>query len=144
MTITAQDTITPRRPSTGYLYSFTFACVALGFIGVALETGFAPKPTDGPSFFSGAGTAGLLLAFAILFAVRLVFWSRIPVATQALVRTAITGIFALSLAVSMILLLICVIGINGLPVPIAMVVFTALATLCQISAVIWLIRYRSE
>lgn len=144
MSITPQDTIAARRPSSGYSVSFAFACTAIAFIGVALEEGFGAGHTDTGSIFGQAGTIGLLFAFATGFAVRLVFWTRMSRDIQSLVRTAITAIFALSILMTMILAAICLYRLGSGAASAGMTAFTILSALCQIATIIWLVRYRAE
>lgn len=143
MNILPQDMVPVRRPSTGYSISFAIACTAIAFIGVALEEGPGVSHTGLGSLCSQAGTVGLVLAFAIGFLVRLVFWPRISREAQALVRTAITTVFMASILVTAVLVVACLHGLSARPAPIEMTAFTIMSVLCQIATVVWLARYRS-
>lgn len=145
MSIQKSDTITIRKPSTGYVLSLSFGALAISFTGVGLEEGFAAG-THGHAtgLLSDAGTAGIICMFGLLFASRLIFWSKASTELQTLTRTIITCLFTLSILVTLLLVVLCFFGVGPAGSFLGLTYFTALATICQIATLTWLIRYRFE
>ena len=137
-----------RTPSAGYGWCMLFALPGTFFLFLALYGTYLQSigrsPIDTMNWIGDVAFAGV---FVLLFAMRLIFWSRSPPSLQAAVRTAFTALFGLTVLLSAVAVVYALLvtrrgGPHAQPVFIGC--FTALAVLCQIGSVIWLLRYRRE
>ena len=136
-----------RTPSSGYVISLVFAAAGVFFVTVALVGALLARAGSNPLAASGwPGQVAFASAFLVLFASRLVFWSKASPGLQALVRTALTG-----LLVVMLVLAAVSVGLTGLVIaggraahPVFLIGFAALAAASQIGTVLWLLKHRGE
>ena len=137
-----------RNPSAGYGWSVLPAITGVFFLFVALYATWLQSqghsPIDAMNWPGDVAFAGI---FVLLFTLRLIFWSRSPPALQSALRTAFTALFGATVVLSAVAVVFAFVvtshgGLHAEPVFIAC--FTALAALCQIGSVIWLLRYRQE
>lgn len=116
-------------------------CVGIALFGIALGELIQPQSADAGGTL---GTIGEILAFAILFAIRLVFWSRISSMMQNIVRAFVTIVMILSVFANFGLLGLTLFGSIQGNESTGAVVFTIIGAITQIATVIWLIKYRRE
>ena len=137
-----------RNPSAGYGWSVLPAITGVFFLFLSLYGTWLQSqgrsPIDAMNWLGDVAFAGI---FVLLFAMRLIFWSRSPPALQGAVRLAFTALFGATVVLSAVAVVVAFIvtgrgGPHAEPVFIGC--FTALAALCQIGSVIWLLRYRQE
>lgn len=91
----------------------------------------------------------LVLCMSWLYTLRLIFWGRVPSHYQNLVRTILSVFIAAGLPLALVTILLAVTSgkaqsddQTGSTIMIA--IFTIIGVLCQVSTVIWLLRYRKE
>ena len=137
-----------RTPSTGYSISIIFALAGVFFLFVAmLGTYLESNGRDPIDAFDLPGQIAFACMFLLLFAARLIFWSRSPPRLQSLVRAAITALFCLTVVLTVVTVVWAVfVMARGGPhaQPVLIGAFTTFAALCQVGSVIWLLRYRQE
>ena len=137
-----------RTPSAGYGWSVLPAIAGVFFLFVSLYGSWLQSQGHSPvDAMNWPGDVAFAAIFVLLFAMRLIFWSRSPPALQAAVRTAFTALFGLTVILSAVAVVYALfVTHHGGPhaEPLFITCFTALAALCQIGSVIWLMRYRRE
>ena len=102
--------------------------------------------------YSHEGRWMFILCMSWFFIARLIFWGRISPAYQVMVRNLLSAFVAVELPMALITMFLVVTqSPMQLPddpayhvAPVLVTVFTILGALCQISTVIWLLRYRKE
>ena len=90
------------------------------------------------------GIITFLLAFAILFASRLIFWRKAAPRVRETVRRLITASLLAGFVATLLSGWLAFVGrdkVGSVDLPIS---FTLMAALCQIASVAWLARYRGE
>ena len=133
------------RPSPGYLLTLALGCVGLPFMGIGLGGALIGRAGGDPiRAMDVDGIVMFLLAFAIGFAMRLIFWPPAPPRLRSIVRLMISAILVLGMALSILGLALA----WNLPATLrhasAPIYFSTLAVLCQPVAALWLTRYRQE
>ncbi len=125
-----------------------FALLGAFFLFLSLygsyQQSIGHSPIDAMNWVGDVAFAGI---FVLLFTLRLIFWSRSPPALQSALRLAFTVFFGLTVVLSAVAVVYAfVVTGRGGPhaEPVFIACFTALAALCQIGSVIWLLRYRQE
>lgn len=130
-----------RAASSGYLISLALGCVGIALFGITLDEFLQPQSAD----VGGAGgISSEILAFGILYSIRLIFWSKIPFIMQNLVRTCVTMTMILSVVANFSLLGLTLFGPTQRSESIGPLYFTIIGALSQISTIIWLVKYRHE
>lgn len=116
------------------------ACLSIPCLGLLFE-----EANSGSIVLFGlnAGDLGLILAFAILFAMRLIFWQPVPPHLQAAVRWVVSSIFLLSLLWTISWFALVATGAQPAP-GIASTCFLFFAGIFAVATVVWLVRYRRE
>ena len=126
---------------TGYILSAVGGCLALTFtvfvLGAIWESSRGHNPLD---VFNGVGVAGFVFSYAPIFIMRLIFWPKASVVWKSAARLFMTAFFAASLMATVVALVLLA-GPAGLKAG-GMTYWMALAALCQVGAVVWLVRYR--
>lgn len=141
----SRDLPSAGKQTSGYLLSLTIACAGIAFVGIGLDSGLIARAGGNPlDAMDGGGFAAFLLAFAILFSSRLIFWDRAAPGLRQIVRIAITSILVIGLFATLWSVVLVVLPhhsgeVLGLPS-----FFTGAAALCQIASVLWLLLYRQE
>ncbi len=137
-----------RSPSAGYGWSVLPAITGVFFLFMSLYGSWLQSQGRSPiDAMDWVGDVAFAAIFVLLFAMRLIFWSRSPPALQGAMRLAFTALFGATVVLSAVAVVYALLvtshgGPHAEPVFIAC--FTALAALCQIGSGIWLLRYRSE
>lgn len=133
------------RQSIGYLMTLASACAGLPFLGLGLGgalIGFTGgDPVDA---FDVDGIVMFMLAFAVGFAMRLLFWPPAPALLRSTVRWSMTILFIAACIASLIGLALSIrlpATVVHRAVPIA---FSCWALACQPGALVWLVRYRRD
>lgn len=128
-----------RRPSNGYLYSIAMAAVSIGILGYLFSVRY-----QGAKLF-GIGIAGYFFVamFAVLFIIRVIFWSRATPAIQNMTRLFVTLVFIATLLTVLVMAGLIVSSADGANRA-AQVCFLVAAAVFQVPNVIWLLRYRTE
>lgn len=133
------------QPSPSYLYTLSAACVGLPCIGVGLGGALIARAGGDPiSAFDFDGTAMFLLMFAIVFAVRLLFWPPVPSILRACVRLAVTAILVIEVPLAVLGLVLALTLPPTMSTIFVPIYFSCFAVLFQIGTVWWLMRYRQE
>lgn len=150
MSAEPRDASSQRRPSPWYLFHLAIAMAGIAF----LVFGFGGElriraGLDAFQALNHEGLAAFVFALSLGYLFRLIFWRRIPSPYQALVRNLLSLILCAEIALAVVTIFLLTTQGNVQPVggessSIVVVVFTSLGTLCQISTVIWLLRYRRE
>ncbi|TWB21734.1 MULTISPECIES: hypothetical protein [Nitrospirillum] len=134
-----------RRPSPGYLFHLALAVVGITFLAIGLDGSLKLRAQLDPvEALDGAGLVGFLFSWALVFGFRLIFWGRVPSQTQGLVRLLLSAIFAVEVVATIVALGLLFTQPGGVGGSVLVTVFTLAAALCQISTIIWLLRYRKE
>ena len=89
-----------------------------------------------------AGVVGLLIAFAVTFGFRLIFWSKIPSSMQAIARSVLQFIMV-ALVIATIAGAVYVGGRSGTGGTLPLI-FLTFAVVSQVATLIWLVKYRRE
>lgn len=139
-----------RPPTRGYMLNLVMACAGITFLVIALGSEIRLRAgLDVAGASDHEGVLALLFSGFIIYAFRLIFWSRIPPLFQNLMR----GLLSLILCAELVLAVVVIylVAMQGHARPpggpgdtFAIVSFTAMGVLCQISTVVWLLRYRRE
>ncbi|MGI4747801.1 MAG: hypothetical protein ACRYGI_17500 [Janthinobacterium lividum] len=127
--------------STGYLISLALGCIGIALFGIVLGELLQPQSTDAGGT---TGTVGEILAFAVLFSIRLIFWSKISGTIQDVVRKLITLVMLLSVIANVGLLGLTIFGSMQRNESTGAFIFTVIGAISQIATVIWLVKYRNE
>lgn len=131
--------------SKAYAITLSLACVGLPFLGIGLGGELIALSGGDPiDALDVDGMVMFILAFAMSFSARLMFWPPVPAKLRAFVRTTISVVFAISFVASVagvILIWKIPAALNDKEIPI---IFSVLALLCQPCTVLWLLRYRTE
>ncbi len=91
------------QPTSGYGFSLCAGAVGLPFLGIGLGGALIGRAGGDPvRAFDVDGMVMFLLAFAIGFAVRLIFWPPAPPALRSAVRTIVTAIFAVGIPAAIV------------------------------------------
>ncbi len=133
------------QPSPAYLYALSAACIGLPFLGLGLGGALIARAGGDPMrALDVDGMVMFLLAFAILFATRLLFWPPAPPALRAAVRAAVSAIFAAGVVAVLIGLALSFQLPPATPHASLPLYFSILAVLFQPGAILWLMRYRQD
>ena len=139
------ESVSAARPSPGYLYALSAACIGLSFMGLGLGGALLGRAGADPiGAFDVDGMVAFLLAFAIIFATRLLFWPHAPSALRSGVRIAVTAIFVLAGLLALTGLVLALSLPPTTPHASFPVYVSILAVLFQAGAVWWIMRYRNE
>ena len=142
MNSTAQSKL---KPSSGYGFSLCAGAVGLPFMGIGLGGALIGQSGGDPvRAFDVDGMVMFLLAFAIGFAVRLIFWPPAPASLRWFVRSFVSAAFVLGGLAALAGLVFSLQLPAAVPHKIVPVCFSILALLCQPGSLIWLTRYRKE
>lgn len=144
------DTPNWRRPSPKYLFHLAMAIVGMSSLGVALGAEMRYRAGLGTAaVMNHEGLWAFILSMSWGYTFRLIFWGRVPPRYQNLVRNLLSAFMAVELPLAAIAVFLFT-TLNSVPPSnhaadrILITVFTVFGTLCQISTVIWLLRYRKE
>lgn len=133
------------RPSPGYLYTLSAACIGLSFIGLGLGGALIGRAGGNPlDAFDVDGMVTFLLAFAVAFATRLLFWPPVPPTLRACVRLVVTAIFVIEIPLTLLGLVLALCLPPATPYPLFPFSFSIITLLFQPGAVWWIMRYRQE
>ncbi len=134
--------------SLGYGISIGFALAGWVFVAIALgavlEARLANNPITAINVF---GLLGFALMMALSYAMRLIFWERIELRKQELVRKIIIGFAIVEVGLSGLAVALVMAGFGSSPMEPSALTATwtcVVATLFQIATVTWLVRYRHE
>ena len=94
--------------------------------------------------FDVDGMVMFLLAFAVGFAIRLVFWPPAPAFLRWAVRNGVSAVFVVGGLAALAGLVLSLRLPAAVPHNVIPVCFSVLAMVCQPGSVIWLTRYRKE
>ncbi|MEC4592377.1 hypothetical protein VPG91_15345 [Nitrospirillum amazonense] len=143
-------TPTWRKPSTGYYASLGFALPGIVFAATSIAGSLQIRAhADAFSIINPVGLPAMLFVWLLLYAFRLIFWGKVSPQKQELVRTLLTLVLCAEVLAGLVAVILLWTQPAGEPVGgpgrATMVdCFTVIAALCQISTVIWLLRYRKE
>ena len=130
------------RMSMGYGASLTIGLVSLPFLGIALGgIVLLARGGDPLDAINGSGLICFIAAYALLFLMRFILWKRSPPAVRNAVRMFLTLVLV-SLFVATGYTLVRTVEQTEVPGWLLYVV--ALAALCQIGTVLWVVHYRRE
>ena len=134
---------TAAKPSSAYLYTLSAACIGLPFLGLGLGGALIARAGGDPMrALDVDGMVMFLLAFAILFATRLLFWPPAPPALRATVRAVVSAIFAVGIVAALASVVLSLQLPPATPHASFPVYCSILALLFQPAAILWLARYR--
>lgn len=86
------------QPSSAYIFALSAGATGLPFLGIGLGGSLIGRAGGDPvRAFDVDGMVMFLLAFAIGFAIRLIFWPPAPPSLRSAVRTIVTIIFAIGI-----------------------------------------------
>ena len=132
-------------PSPGYLLSIAFACVGFDCLGISIGGGLIARAGGDPMRAMDVdGMVTFVLAYAIIFASRLIFFKGVGQPVRDAVRNVITITFCAEIVATVFSIWLAVFGppsTYALSLP---VWFTTVAVLCQIGTLVWLLGYRAE
>ena len=108
-------------------------------------TGFwqAHQGRDPIAGMGGLGTVGFAFSYKPAFVMRLLFWPKATESWRTCARAFITAIFSISLIGTLTAIVLLLIRPAGLRPGFSMSDLV-MASFCQIGALIWLVRYRSD
>jgi hypothetical protein len=132
-------------PSAGYLFTLAMGCAGLTFMAVGLGGVLIGRGAGDPDqALDVYGLPMFVFGFAILFAMRLIFWPAVPSTLRRFVRLLISTILAANIPLALLGLILAwrlppAVGHADFPIGASI-----LAALCQPIAALWLVRYRLE
>lgn len=139
-----------RRPSPWYLFHLAIAIAGIAFIAFSLGGELRIRSgLNAADALNHEGAVAFAFALSLGYVFRLIFWAKVPATYQALVRTLLSAILCAEVVFSAIAaFLLATQGdirpTGGDGATIMVTIFTAIGVLCQISTIIWLVRYRRE
>lgn len=150
MTDKAHQSTSLRRPSAWYL--FHLAIAALGITWLTMALGGELRIRAGLDAFGTLrqeGPVAFIFSLSIGYMFRLIFWDKAPDRYRGPIRNCLGLIFFVEPILAIVAVLArftqgnvqVVGGDSGTAV---VTIFTVFGVLCQISTVIWLLRYRRE
>lgn len=150
MTAEASTVLNWRKPSRGYIVSLGVALVGLTTLVMGLGGELRYRAgLDATDVIDHEGLWAFIFSLSWGYWFRLIFWGRVPPSYQNLVRTVLSAVLIAELPLAAAAAFMAV--TQGVPQSgdqvaetIMIGIFTAAGTLCQISTVIWLLRYRKE
>jgi len=131
-----------RRPSSGYLVCLGFGMPGIFFADVAVDGVMRLNAGSDSTYpLDHSGIVAMIVAYAIVFASRLIFRPKVAPGTQALLRGVLQAIIVVVAAASVA----AAVFVFTRPLGDTMTsVFAGLAVVTQIASLVWLIRYRCE
>ena len=139
------DAASAIRPSPGYLFTLAIGCVGLPFIGIGLGGALIGRAGGDPiRAMDVDGMVMFILAFAVGFAMRLIFWPPAPPSLRQIVRLLISVVLAAEIPLALLGLALAWQLPPGTRHAVLPLYFSVLAVLCQPVAALWLARYRRE
>jgi hypothetical protein len=139
-----------RKPSRGYIISLGVALVGLATLGMGLGGEVRYRAgLDATDVIDHEGLWVFIFSLSWGYWFRLIFWDRVPLNYQNLVRTVLSALLIAELPLAIVAAFMAI--TQGKPLTddqvaatIMIGMFTVIGVLCQISTVIWLLRYRKE
>lgn len=150
MTDRAHQLANWRRPSTWHLFHLAMAIVGITALSIGLGGELRIRAgLNGTDALNHEGVAALVFALSLGYAFRLIFWGKVPPHDQALARNLLSLILCAEIVLAVVALYLRatqgdVQPADGAAGMVVATVFTVAGVLCQISTVIWLLRYRRE
>lgn len=150
MTAGARSRSDRRRPSPQYLFHLAIAIIGIAALSVALGGELRIRSgLDATDALNHEGAVAFALALSLGYVSRLIFWDRVQPRYQALTRNVLSLILCVELALAIVTIFF--VTTSGSIKPVGgesstgtVMWFTIPGVLCQISTVIWLLRYRRE
>ncbi len=132
-----------RRASVGYGTTFVFAGAGLFASVIALAaTLYARSGRNPADAIDGAGAVALIYMFPLSMVAAFTFSDRLTESARRKLRIFLMANFVVSIGCTIAAIILLHSTANGrLGIPIS---FSITASICQISALIWLIRYSRE
>ncbi|WP_145733434.1 hypothetical protein [Nitrospirillum pindoramense] len=131
-----------KKPTSWYIFNFAVAALGLPILVNSFMGNLNIHPNDDAvTFFA------FMLMIILLYSPRLIFWEKVPARFQEVVRNAIISIFIMEIIATIAVLSLFFANLQvsaGGGERFVAVYDTSLAALCQISTIIWLLRYRKE
>lgn len=132
-----------RIPTTGYSLSLIVALVGFTFTVVSLfSILYARNGRDPLDAYGLPGEIAFACSFGLLFLTRLIFSDKRSPDLQGVVRTIVSIVLMIEVAAALVAAALMFTGANA--VSSFLYYFIVIALLCQISSVLWLVRYRAE
>lgn len=143
-----------RRPSSWYVFHLNIMMLGMVFLSLGLggeirmRMGLASSDA-----INHEGTWMLIFCGLMGYWFRLIFWGRVSPRYQNMVRIVLTTLLATGLPLAVVTIFsVVTLGDSPFPEdpiymhsgPLIAAIFTTIGALCQISTVIWLMRYRTE
>lgn len=143
-----------RPPSSWYVFHLNIMVLGMVFLTTGLGGEIRIRMgLAGSDALNHEGLWMLIFCGLMGYWFRLIFWGRVPQRYKNMVRAALSAFLATGLPLAAVTMFLAAaqgdIQLPDDPVyhrlaPVLVTVFTIIGALCQISTVIWLLRYRKE